>query len=66
MKDLVLELLDLHPDLIACVEVTDVDSDPDLMVRHGDEVPVLFIDGRKAFKYRVTAAALLARLGARS
>ena len=36
----------------------DVDSAPELRERYGAEVPVLFINGRKAFKYSVTAAAL--------
>src|SRR2546422_11304510 len=31
----------------------DVDSDDDLRRRFTDEVPVVFIDGRKAFKYRL-------------
>ncbi len=40
------------------VEVIDIDSADELREKFGDEVPVLFIDGRKAFKYRVTAKAL--------
>lgn len=32
----------------------DVDSAPELRERFGSEVPVLFIAGRKAFKYVVT------------
>ena len=36
------------------VEVRDVDADPELQARYTDEVPVLLINGRKAFKYRVT------------
>jgi hypothetical protein len=32
----------------------DVDSTPELRERFGSEVPVLFIAGRKAFKYTVT------------
>ncbi|HLH06439.1 MAG TPA: glutaredoxin family protein [Terriglobales bacterium] len=31
----------------------DVDSDGELRRRFTDEVPVVFIDGRKAFKYRM-------------
>jgi glutaredoxin len=45
------------------VEEVDVDSSPHLKELFGDEVPVLFIDGRKAFKYRVTAKELERRLG---
>lgn len=44
------------------VEEVDVDGDADLRERHGHEVPLLFIDGRKAFKYRVTARDLKGRL----
>ena len=40
----------------------DIDGTPELRERYGAEVPVLFIDGRKAFKYRVTAAELEKRL----
>lgn len=40
----------------------DVDSAPDLAARYGDEVPVLLVNGRKAFKYRVGAAQLRARI----
>jgi hypothetical protein len=46
------------------VEVRDVDADPDLRARYSDEVPVLLVEGRKAFKYRVTAADLRRRLRA--
>ncbi len=42
--------------------VVDVDGDPDLAARHGHEVPVVLVDGRKAFKYRVTSRQLLRRL----
>src|SRR6266516_4493594 len=31
----------------------DVDSDPDLRRQYNDQVPVVFINGRKAFKYRM-------------
>jgi hypothetical protein len=44
------------------LEEIDVDSAPDLRDRYGDEVPVLLIDGRKAFKYRVTDGELRRRL----
>jgi hypothetical protein len=46
------------------VEVSDVDGDPELLARYSDEVPVLLVNGRKAFKYRVTAPALERRLRA--
>jgi glutaredoxin len=40
----------------------DVDSDPELAAKFGAEVPVLFIEDRKAFKVRVTVEALRKRL----
>lgn len=44
------------------LEVHDVDADPVLSSRYGEQVPVLLINGRRAFKYRVDAATLLRRL----
>ena len=40
----------------------DVDSDEDLRRRFSDEVPVVFIDGKKAFKYRMAERDFLRRL----
>ncbi len=48
----------------ATLEVVDVDSRAELVERYGDEVPVLLIDGRKAFKYRVEERELGRRLKA--
>jgi glutaredoxin len=45
------------------LEEIDVDSSAQLKETYGDEVPVLFVDGRKAFKYRVTVKELEERLG---
>jgi glutaredoxin len=42
--------------------VIDVDSDPELVRLYGEEVPVVMIDGRKAFKLRVDPAGLRAAL----
>ena len=44
------------------LEVVDVDDSAELREKFGAEVPVLFVDGRKAFKYRVTENALAGRL----
>jgi hypothetical protein len=44
------------------MEEIDVDSEPELQQRYGNEVPVLFIDGRKAFKVRVTIRELERKL----
>ncbi len=52
------------PQFAADVETRDVDADAQLLAEFGDEVPVLLIDGRKAFKYRVSAVDLARRLQA--
>jgi glutaredoxin len=44
------------------LEKIDIGGDPELEERFGQEVPVLFINGRKAFKYRCTARELRKRL----
>jgi glutaredoxin len=36
----------------------DIDTDPELVRAYGEQVPVVTIDGRKAFKFRVDAVAL--------
>ena len=40
----------------------DIDADAGLRAQYDDEVPVLFIDGRKAFKYRATVVKLIRKL----
>jgi glutaredoxin len=40
----------------------DVDSSGELQERFGPEVPVLFVNGRKAFKYRVSPKELEKKL----
>jgi hypothetical protein len=52
------------PRFAANVDVRDIDAHPELLGQYSEEVPVLLIDGRKAFKYRVTATALQRRLRA--
>jgi glutaredoxin len=47
-------------------EEFDIDADPQLRQLYNEEVPVIAIDGKKAFKYRVTPAELLKKLAARS
>ena len=39
-----------------------IDGDPELEARFGQEVPVLFVNQRKAFKYRCTPRELRKRL----
>jgi len=43
-------------------DAVDVDSDPELKRRYNDEVPVVFIDGHKAFKYHMNEQDFLRRL----
>jgi glutaredoxin len=40
----------------------DVDGDSELRRQYNDEVPVVFIDGRKAFKYRMDEQEFLRKL----
>jgi glutaredoxin len=42
----------------------DVDGDAELRRQFNDEVPVVFIDGRKAFKYRMDEQEFLRKLSA--
>jgi glutaredoxin len=44
------------------IHEVDVDTSDEIQREFGNEVPVLFINGRKAFKYRVTARELAKRL----
>ena len=44
------------------VREVDIESDPALYEAHRNDVPVIEIDGRRAFKYRVTARELVERL----
>ncbi len=44
----------------------DISGQPELEARFGQEIPVLFIGDRKAFKYRLTESALRERLRTRS
>lgn len=47
------------------LEVRDVDQDPRLAALYGEEVPVVLVDGRKAFKFRVDARRLVRTLRGR-
>jgi glutaredoxin len=44
------------------LQVVDISTDPELLHRYGVEIPVLFVDGTKAAKYRITEQQLTARL----
>ena len=43
----------------------DIDSDPKLQAEYNDQVPVVAIDGRKAFKYHLKEEEFLRVLNAR-
>ncbi len=47
-------------------EEFDIDRDERLRRLYNEEVPVIAIDGRKAFKYRLSAEDLLKKLAGRS
>ena len=47
------------------LEVLDIDRDPELLRLYNEEVPVIAIDGVKAFKYRLSESELLKKLRAR-
>jgi glutaredoxin len=59
MKAIILEVVLTIP---VDLEVIDVDGSAELREKFGNDVPVLFVDGKKAFKYRVTESALARRL----
>jgi glutaredoxin len=40
----------------------DIDGDPELKRLYWDQIPVVFVDGRKAFKYRMSERDFLRRL----
>jgi glutaredoxin len=44
------------------LEEINIDDDPALVERYGWEIPVITINGTKAFKYRLTAAEFKTRL----
>lgn len=50
-------------DLGESFDEVDVDTDPDLVDRFGDEVPVTFVDGRQHDFWRVDEGRLRAALG---
>jgi glutaredoxin len=47
-------------------EEVDIDLDPELVRRYNDEVPVIAINGVKAFKYRLDMKEFLKKLAARA
>jgi len=59
MKNVIREVTTSVP---VTLDEIDVDSSAELRALYGEEVPVLFINGRKAFKYRLTPRELKKRL----
>jgi hypothetical protein len=59
MEDIVAAAL---PDFEARFERIAIDGQPELEAHHGTEVPVLYVNQRKAFKYRCTPRQLRKRL----
>jgi len=59
MRDVALPLAD---ELGASFEEVDVDADPAIAARYDLEIPVLCVDGEKAFSISVTASSLRHRL----
>jgi glutaredoxin len=47
-------------------EEIDIDRHPEWLPLYNEEVPVIAIDGRKAFKYRVSMDEFLKKLAARA
>ena len=59
MKELIAQVLG---DFEASLRDVDISTDPDLEADYGEQIPVLLVDGKKAFKFRTTRAALRERL----
>lgn len=53
---------DLRSEFSLVVRRVDIGESAELEARFGTEIPVLFVGGRKAFKYRVTAGQLRERI----
>jgi glutaredoxin len=59
-------LLDARRRVAFDYDEVDIDADPMLVAQYNDEVPVIAINGSKAFKYRLTMHEFLKKLEARS
>ena len=59
-------ILDARRDAAFDYEEIDIDRDPALAVRYNDDVPVVAINGSKAFKHRVDRREFLKKLQART
>ncbi len=61
-EDMKAVLAEVESDLPFDLEEIDISAQAELEARFGQEIPVLFVNGRKAFKYRVTSGELRRRL----
>ena len=50
------QLSELRRHVAFTLRAVDIDQDPELRQRYNDEIPVIFIDGRKAFSTASTPA----------
>ena len=44
------------------LETVDIESDAELLKKYGEQIPVIFVNGRKAFKFRVDKNELIKKL----
>ena len=58
------QLRDLQEQSRFQYQEVDIDRDPELRQRYNEEVPVVFIHGKKAFKFRIDPRQFLKRLQA--
>jgi len=59
-------LAQLQPEADFQWRAVDIDADAELRQRFNEEVPVVFIDGRKAFKYHMDRSQFLKALARRA
>ena len=55
-------LLEVQAETPFRLETIDISADPELSARFGLEIPLLYINGRRAFMYELSAAELRRRL----
>ncbi|MBI4443086.1 MAG: glutaredoxin family protein [Acidobacteria bacterium] len=56
------QLRELQKEFSFLFQEVDIDQDPELLRRYNEQVPVVFVHGKKAFKYRLDARQFLKRL----
>ena len=63
-EEVKLQLRALQKEFPFLFQEVDIDQDPELRRRYNEEVPVVFVHGKKAFKYRMDTRQFLKRLQA--